>query len=187
MAIVDYDAHHGNGTQDAFYDDPRVLYISLHQWPLYPGTGWIEETGAGAGLGCTINIPLPPGATGDVYLRAFDELIGPAITGFGATWLIISAGFDAHRYDPITDLGLSSWDYALLTGRLKTLVPDRRLLVMLEGGYDLDALAMSTASVLGALVDQVHQVEASTNGGPGAERIAEVLACRRRLQSSAGQ
>ena len=176
VAIVDYDAHHGNGTQAAFYADPRVLYVSLHQWPLYPGTGWYDETGDGAGRGTTLNVPLPPGATGDVYLRAFDELIGPAITGFGATWLIISAGFDAHRFDPITDLGLSSHDYALLTRRLTALVPAGRQLIMLEGGYDLDALTMSTAAVLGSLLDQPCQAEEPTSGGAGQRRLDEVIA-----------
>ncbi len=179
VAIVDYDAHHGNGTQDAFYADPRVLYISLHQWPLYPGTGWYDEVGHGAGRGTTLNIPLPPGATGDVYLQAFDELIGPAISDFGATWLIISAGFDAHRFDPITDLGLSSQDYALLTDRLMRVVPRGRMLIMLEGGYDLDALSMSTAAMLGALLDQPRRFEESTSGGAGASRIAEIVAARR--------
>ena len=75
--IFDYDAHHGNGTQAVFYDDPRVLFVSFHQWPLYPGTGAVEETGDGAGAGTTLNIPMPPGTTGDVYLRAFDEIVAP--------------------------------------------------------------------------------------------------------------
>ncbi len=115
--IFDFDAHHGNGTQDVFYDDPRVLFVSTHQWPLYPGTGWRTETGSGAGAGTTVNIPLPAYATGDVYLKAFDEVIAPAAERFAPTWLLISAGFDAHRDDPITELGLTAGDFAALTAR----------------------------------------------------------------------
>src|SRR4029079_13307290 len=97
VLIFDYDAHHGNGTQAVFYEDPRVLFVSLHQWPLYPGSGRIDETGSGAGEGATVNIPLPAGTTGDVYLRAFDEIVAPIAEKFAPTWVIISAGFDAHR------------------------------------------------------------------------------------------
>ena len=111
VLIVDFDAHHGNGTQDIFYDDPRVMFVSLHQWPLYPGTGWYDETGVGEGVGYTMNIPLPPQTTGDVYLAAFDQLILPISEKFAPTWLIVSAGYDAHRNDPITQMGLSSGDY----------------------------------------------------------------------------
>lgn len=174
VAIVDYDAHHGNGTQDAFFEDPNVLYVSLHQWPLYPGTGRIDEVGEGAGFGTTLNVPLPPGATGDSYLRALDEIIEPVIRRFDPTWLIISAGFDAHEADPITDLGLSSGDYAALTSRLLALVPPAHRLVMLEGGYDLKALRDSTAATLAAMLDVDHRPEAPTSGGPGAGNVEAV-------------
>src|SRR6185503_3959043 len=90
VAIVDWDAHHGNGTQDCFYGDPRVLYVSMHEFPLYPGTGRLEETGAGDGDGCTVNLPFPAGTTGDAYLLAVDELVGPAVERFAPTWLLIS-------------------------------------------------------------------------------------------------
>ena len=115
VLIVDYDAHHGNGTQDIFYEHPTVFYVSFHQWPLYPGTGGMAERGEGAGFGCNLNIPLPPRATGEVYLEAIDRIVAPLVGSFEPTWLIISAGFDAHRRDPITDLGLTSGDYALMT------------------------------------------------------------------------
>jgi acetoin utilization deacetylase AcuC-like enzyme len=174
VAIVDYDAHHGNGTQAVFYSDPSVLYISMHQWPLYPGTGSLRETGDGAGDGTTINIPLPPGATGDVYLRALDEIVMPALETFGPDWLIISAGFDAHRDDPITDLGLSSGDFALMTSRLIAAVPPGRRLVVLEGGYDLEALKLCTTAVLGALEDLDLAAESATSGGPGAQAVDAV-------------
>ena len=106
VLIVDYDAHHGNGTQDCFYDDPRVMYVSFHEYPLYPGTGALSETGAGAGVGTTINFPFPAGTTGDVYLTAVDEVLAPAVERFAPTWLLLSAGFDAHRRDPLTGLAL---------------------------------------------------------------------------------
>lgn len=174
--ILDYDAHHGNGTQDVFYDDPRVLFVSLHQWPLYPGTGAMTETGTGAGTGTTLNVPLPAGATGDVYLQAFDEVIAPVVERFAPTWLLISAGFDAHRDDPLTELGLTAGDYPLLTQRAMQLVPAGRTIAMLEGGYDLDALAASTAGVLGALAGVELRGEAPSSGGPGADSVARVRA-----------
>lgn len=174
VAIVDYDAHHGNGTQAIFYDDPRVLYVSVHQWPLYPGTGAVREVGDGAGLGTTLNLPMPPRATGDVYLRAIDEVVLPVIERFQPTWLIISAGFDGHQADPITDLALSAGDYGLMTRRLLGVVPPGRRLVVLEGGYDLDALRHCTTEVLAALADISVETEAPTSGGPGAGSVEAV-------------
>jgi acetoin utilization deacetylase AcuC-like enzyme len=175
VAIIDYDAHHGNGTQDVFYKDPRVLYVSFHQSPLYPGTGRLDELGDGVGFGTTMNLPMPPGATGDAYLHALDTVVAPVVRGFGPTWMIISAGFDAHRDDPLTDLALSSGDYSVMTARLLELVPPGRRLVVLEGGYDLDALRHSTAATLAALEGLVHRPERPTTGGDGmgvAERAA---------------
>jgi acetoin utilization deacetylase AcuC-like enzyme len=167
VMIVDFDAHHGNGTQDTFYGDGRVTYVSLHQWPLYPGTGRIEEVGEGGGTGATVNIPVPPGATGDVYLKAIDEVVIPLAERRPPDWLIVSAGFDGHRDDPLTDLALSAGDFADMTARLARLVgPGRRLLV-LEGGYDLDALTASTAACLAALAGGAAHREQPTGGGPG--------------------
>lgn len=162
VLIVDFDAHHGNGTQDVFFDDPRVSYVSLHQWPLYPGTGWYDEVGRGEGVGTTMNVPVPRRTAGDVYLDAIDRLVLPLCESFAPTWLILSAGFDAHRNDPLTDLGLSSGDYADIVARLVSVVPAGRRLVMLEGGYDLDALRMSTAACLGALASRDVRPEPST-------------------------
>jgi acetoin utilization deacetylase AcuC-like enzyme len=169
--VFDYDAHHGNGTQAVFEDDPRVLFVSLHQWPLYPGTGRVTETGTGAGAAATMNIPLPPGATGDVYLQAFDELIAPAVERFGPTWLLLSAGFDGHRADPLTDLGLTAGDFALLTARARTFVPPGCCIAMLEGGYDLDALAACATATLGALAGVAADREAPSSGGPGSDAV----------------
>lgn len=172
--IFDYDAHHGNGTQDVFYDDARVLFVSTHQWPLYPGTGRLTERGVGAGEGSTLNVPLPAGATGDVYIEAFDTVIAPVVERFAPTWLLISAGFDAHRDDPIADLGLSAADFGALTRRAMEHVPAGRRLAMLEGGYDLDALSMSSAAVLGALAGQIVAPEAGTSGGPGHDAVVRI-------------
>ncbi len=168
VMIFDFDAHHGNGTQAIFYHDPRVLFVSLHQWPLYPGTGRHSEVGEGAARGTTVNIPLPPGATGDTYLYAFDELVAPIAAKFAPTWVLISAGFDAHRNDPITEMALAAGDYAPLTRRVLSLVAPGHRLVMLEGGYDLHALTQSSATVMRALADvEGEPFEPATSGGPG--------------------
>ena len=175
--IFDIDAHHGNGTQDIFYERSDVLFVSTHQWPLYPGTGRRSETGAGAGAGTTMNIPLPAGTTGDVYLRAFDELVAPLVERFEPTWLLISAGFDAHRDDPLTDLGLTAADFGALVARAIGLMPPGRTVAMLEGGYDLDALTASTRTLLGVLAGEPTRAfagELATNGGPGADVVDAV-------------
>lgn len=175
VLIVDYDAHHGNGTQEIFYDDPRVLYVSFHQWPLYPGTGRPHEIGGARALGTTLNVALPPGATGDVYLAAFDTVVAPVAERFAPTWVLISAGFDAHRDDPITELGLTSADFPALTRRILSLAAPGHRLVMLEGGYDLEALRHSTAAVMRELIGADERpVEPVTNGGPGMERVRQI-------------
>ncbi|MEJ7844290.1 MAG: histone deacetylase [Acidimicrobiales bacterium] len=181
VLIVDYDAHHGNGTQAAFWDDDRVAYVSLHQWPLYPGTGALDDVGADAGRGWTCNVPLPAGSTGDCYLAAVDEVIGPLADDFGPTWLLLSAGFDAHRADPLTGLGLSAGDYGPLTAALAALVPAGRRIAFLEGGYDLDALASSTQACVGALAGADLAPEPPTSGGPGRDVVAAARLVRSRL------
>jgi acetoin utilization deacetylase AcuC-like enzyme len=180
VLIVDYDAHHGNGTQAVFYRDPRVLFVSLHQWPLYPGTGAASEIGSDAGERFTMNLPLPPDTCGDVYRRAVDEVIAPRVAEFDPTWLIVSAGFDAHRLDPITDLGLTSGDYVAITRRVLEFVPPGRRLVMLEGGYDLDALSWCSAAVMDVLVGVdrpalADRAEAETASGVGHEQLDRLV------------
>jgi acetoin utilization deacetylase AcuC-like enzyme len=167
VAIVDWDVHHGNGTQDLFYDDPNVLYISTHEAPLYPGTGLLREMGAGAGAGTNVNLPFPAGTAGDTFRAAFDQVVIPKIERFAPSWLIISAGFDAHRNDPLAGLGLTAADYADLALRLQSLVPAQRLLVVLEGGYDLESITYSVGSVLGALVGQTYRPEPPSAGEVG--------------------
>ena len=168
--VFDYDAHHGNGTQAAFESDPRVLFVSLHQWPLYPGTGRLTEQGAGAGIGTTMNLPMPAGTTGDVYLRAFDEVIAPVVERFAPTWLLVSAGFDAHRDDPLAELGLTAGDYSLLTQRAAQFVGRGRTVAMLEGGYDLDALSSCAAAVLSTLAGVADPSRAAERRWPGPPR-----------------
>ena len=112
VLIVDWDVHHGNGTQDLFWDEPDVLYVSVHQSPCYPGTGAASEVGGPAALGSTLNVPVPPGATGDVVRTAFDLAVAPAVERFAPTWVLVSAGYDAHRADPLAELALSAGDFA---------------------------------------------------------------------------
>lgn len=177
VAILDIDAHHGNGTQDIFYRDPDVLYVSWHQHPLYPGTGLIDEVGAGEGRGTTINIPMPPGATGDHYRGSFERIVAPAMEVHRTTWVVVSAGFDGHRDDPLTDLGLTSADFGDLLTDVLSVIPAGRRLVFLEGGYDLQAITTSTAASIAALFGERLHPERPTGGGPGGdvtERIAVV-------------
>lgn len=181
VVVIDWDAHHGNGTQEAFYGDSRVLYVSFHQSPLYPGTGSADEVGRGAGVGGTVNLPLPAGTTGDVYLAALDQVVAPACEAFGATWLVVSAGFDAHRADPLTTMGLSAGDFAALTVSVMELVGPGRRLVFLEGGYDLQALAASAGACVSALAGGTGRPEPATAGGPGRAAVEEA----RRLRASA--
>jgi len=150
VAIVDFDVHHGNGTQDIFWDDPRVLYASTHQWPLYPGTGREDERGQGN----IVNAPLRPGAGSAEFRRACEQIVLPALDAFRPELLLISAGFDAHRLDPLANLNLSSEDYGWITRALVALAERHgsgRAVSMLEGGYSLTALGESTAEHCRAL------------------------------------
>jgi len=176
VLIVDWDAHHGNGTQAAFYDRGEVCYVSLHQSPLYPGTGRLEEVGAGAGTGATANVPLPPRSSGDAYRRAVDEVVVPLAERFRPDWLLVSAGYDAHRADPLTDLGLSAGDFADLTERVLPLAAPGRRIFFLEGGYDLAALAASAAATVAVLAGTSYRPEPATGGSPADEPARRVIA-----------
>jgi acetoin utilization deacetylase AcuC-like enzyme len=173
VLILDWDAHHGNGTQEIFYDEPNVLFVSLHQYPFYPGTGAIRDTGAGRGVGTTLNIPLPAGTAGDAYRLAFDEAVVPAAELFSPTWVLVSCGFDAHRDDPLTDLGLSAGDFGDLAARAARLAPPGRRVFFLEGGYDLAALTMSTGATVSALVGGSFVPERRTSGALGASTCTD--------------
>ncbi|MCW2310022.1 histone deacetylase family protein [Rhodobium gokarnense] len=145
VAIIDFDVHHGNGTQDIFWNDPTVMYASTHQFPLYPGTGAANETG----VGNIVNAPLDPGAGGAEFREAFDIAILPAVEKFKPDLIIISAGFDGHARDPLAHLNLVEADFAWATKKLMD-IADRtcegRVVSLLEGGYDLESLARSTAA-----------------------------------------
>jgi acetoin utilization deacetylase AcuC-like enzyme len=167
VLVVDWDAHHGNGTQEIFWTDPDVVYVSMHEWPLYPGTGRLDDMGTGAGEGATVNFPFPAGTTGDVYLAAIDDVVAPLAERVRPDWLLISAGYDAHRADPLTGLGLTAGDYADMTARLMALVPPGRTVAFLEGGYDLDALRDSVAATVSTMVGAPVRPEPASASGPG--------------------
>ncbi|MFB6270998.1 MAG: histone deacetylase, partial [Halobacterium sp.] len=139
----DWDVHHGNGTQDIFYDRGDVFYASIHEDGLYPGTGDTDETGEGDGAATTLNAPFPAGSGDADYCAAFDELLAPAIADFDPDVFLVSAGFDAHRHDPISRMHVSTEGYGLLTERVRDLADetDAALAFVLEGGYSLDTLA----------------------------------------------
>lgn len=152
VAIADFDVHHGNGTQAIFVHEPRVLFISSHQQPLYPGSGAAGETGASH----IVNAPLPPGSGSDEFRQLWEGQLLPRIVAFRPQLVLVSAGFDAHRDDPLADLRLGSEDFAWITGRLLDLARRHakgRLVSSLEGGYNLRALAASAAAHVGALLD----------------------------------
>ena len=154
VAIVDIDVHHGNGTQDVFYDDASVLYCSLHQWPLYPGTGPARETGSARAEGTTVNVPLPPGTDGEQWMSAFETRVAPALLAHRPDLIVVSAGYDAHAADPLAELRLSTDTYAQVASRLAALAAEvcgGRTVWVLEGGYDLDALAASVGATLQSL------------------------------------
>jgi acetoin utilization deacetylase AcuC-like enzyme len=149
VAIFDWDVHHGNGTQDIFYERDDVLYASIHEDGLYPGTGSIGETGRGDGAGTTINVPFPPGTTDSAFEAALEEVVGPAIVDFDPDLLLISAGFDAHEHDPISRMRVSTEGYGRLTAAVNDVADaaDASLAFVLEGGYGLDTLSESVSMV----------------------------------------
>ncbi len=177
VAIVDWDAHHGNGTQAAFLADPEVLYVSVHQWPHYPGTGWFTETGVGDGEGFTVNIPMPAHSGEGDYALAFREVVEPIVGQFVPQAILVSAGYDVHPDDPLTSMAVGEACYAHMALRLLALAADtcdRRLALVLEGGYDRGALARSVEATLRALADEL----APPMGEPGAKGIEAVERAR---------
>jgi acetoin utilization deacetylase AcuC-like enzyme len=154
VLIVDWDAHHGNGTQDIFYEDPAVLYVSLHQHPHYPGTGSVGETGHGKGEGYTMNFPFPPGTGEDEYLEAFRRVILPAAREFDPRFIMVSAGYDSHGGDLLCSMRLNDTSYRKMADLLCGFADDccnGRLIATLEGGYNLDAQANSIVQTVAAM------------------------------------
>jgi acetoin utilization deacetylase AcuC-like enzyme len=153
IAVIDFDVHHGNGTQDIFYRDPNLFYASTHQSPLYPGTGFASERGAAGNIW---NVPLPPRSGGPAFRQAMTETILPALERFAPEFIFISAGFDAHRDDPLAEMALDESDFAWVTTEICAVasrVCDGRVVSALEGGYDLAALALSAAAHVRALME----------------------------------
>jgi len=146
ILIIDWDLHHGNGTQDAFYDDPTVLYFSIHQSPFYPGTGRFNETGAGAGVEFTLNFPVRTGSQPENYVEIFEQQLKPAALEFQPDFILISAGFDAHQLDPLGGIGMTEEGFGELTDiacEIANATCNGRLVSVLEGGYSLDGLSKS--------------------------------------------
>ena len=164
VLIVDWDVHHGNGTQDAFYDTDRVLFASVHQWPLYPGTGAASERGSGRGEDYTINLPLAAGADDRTYEDVFDRVILPAAAAYRPQLVLISAGFDAHAHDPLGGMRLTERGFGDLARRVVRIAEEHaegRVVAFLEGGYDPPALAASVVATLAAF----DADDASLRGG----------------------
>jgi len=156
IAILDWDVHHGNGTQRTFEAERDVLFLSLHQYPFYPGTGGLGEQGNGAGKGSTLNLPMPAGCGDAEYGLAFEDIVVPALLEFRPQMLLVSAGFDAHARDPLGGMRVSTDGFARMAASVRAVadeVCDGRLMLALEGGYDLEALGETVAAVLDVLAD----------------------------------
>jgi acetoin utilization deacetylase AcuC-like enzyme len=155
VLIADFDVHHGNGTQDAFYADPKVLYFSTHQYPYYPGTGWIDEVGTGEGEGFTVNFPMTAGWGDDEYLRAFNEVLVPAARRFQPQLILVSAGFDPHWADQLAMMRVTITGFARMATILKELAAELcqgRLIFTLEGGYNIQVVASSVRTIFDVLL-----------------------------------
>jgi acetoin utilization deacetylase AcuC-like enzyme len=174
IMILDWDVHHGNGTQDIFWNHPDVLFISTHQWPLYPGTGHYKELGGDGAKGGTINIPLPPGTGDSDYLNAWDEVIEPAFRAFQPDFLLISAGYDAYEFDPLGAMKITRAGFTELAKRAAALMNGKRLVAFLEGGYNTSALGTLVSDLVQTwLGDTPHQEPLGTQQNPDARRAIQ--------------
>jgi acetoin utilization deacetylase AcuC-like enzyme len=172
VLIADFDVHHGNGTQDAFYADPQVLYFSTHQYPFYPGTGWMDETGMGEGEGTTVNFPMAAGWGDEECLRAFKEVLVPVTRRFQPQLILVSAGFDAHWADQLAMMKVTVTGFAQMARILKELAAELcqgRLVFTLEGGYNLRVVACSTKAVFDVLLGD-SEIDDSVGKAPAAKK-----------------
>jgi acetoin utilization deacetylase AcuC-like enzyme len=179
VAIVDFDVHHGNGTQHIFEADPHVLYISTHQYPYYPGTGAAEEIGRGPGQGFTINLPLEVGAVDEDYQLAFSRIVLPVLRQFEPDLLIVSAGFDAHERDPLGGMRVTTPAFAAMTRDLRAVADEccrGRIVAAVEGGYDLEALGTSLDATIAALAGASQPAAWPSSGIPSSRGQAAVEA-----------
>jgi acetoin utilization deacetylase AcuC-like enzyme len=173
VLVLDWDVHHGNGTEAIFADSDEVLYVSIHQWPLYPGTGPVEYVGAGAGEGYTVNLPVPPGSGSETFLSLVQHVVAPIAREYRPGLLAISAGYDAHRDDPLADCTVDTEGYAQMAATMRALGTELGVpvLVCLEGGYDPGALAASVVATAQALGSETEAPEAPRElAAPFAER-----------------
>ena len=177
ILIVDWDLHHGNGTQHSFYNDKHVLYFSTHQYPYYPGTGHYQECGQGDGIGYTVNAPLPPGQTNDDYLAIYQEILVPIAESLKPQLILVSAGFDTHVDDPLGQMRITAEGYGKLTAVLKQIAENHcegKILHFLEGGYNLDGLVSGVREVLDVLMDR-KKPEIPSNIEGSDERLAHLI------------
>jgi len=191
VAVVDWDVHHGNGTQDILWRDPSVLFVSLHQWPLYPGSGWLDEVGEGPGEGLTINLPMPPGSGDAEHLAALDLVVLPILDQYGPELIIVSAGQDGHHRDPLSHQELTTAGYRRMAERLSSAASGLEvpLIALHEGGYNLETLPRLDEAIIEGLA-----AGSGPGGGPSAalgvqdgvpdrdweERIGQVMDAQRR-------
>jgi len=175
VAILDFDVHHGNGTQEAFWRDPRVLFVSSHQFPYYPGTGALDEAGEGDGRGFTVNLPMPAGLGDAEFRRAYRQIVEPIGRTFDPELVLVSAGFDIHRDDPLGGMGVTAAGFAELMDVCLAVAAGAargRLVAVLEGGYDLDGIAEASAAVVGRMLGRpVPALDAAPR--PGFEKLLD--------------
>ena len=176
VLVVDWDVHHGNGTQNMFYSSSEVLYFSTHQYPYYPGTGGINEVGKEDGAGYTVNVPLPAGMGDKEYMRIFSEILGPVIDQYKPHFILVSAGFDAYFEDPLGGMRVTPQGFAQMTRFLKESAEkhcDGRMVLILEGGYNLDGLWLSTKEVLDELLEKKRTDYGSLEEKTNADQVIE--------------
>jgi acetoin utilization deacetylase AcuC-like enzyme len=185
VAIVDYDVHHGNGTQHVFESNPNVLYASTHQFPFYPGTGAADEVGVGSGGGFTVNLPMERGAVSEDYRLVFEEVVLPVVRQFKPDLILVSAGFDAHERDPLANMRLTTEAFAAMTMELRAVAAeccDGRMVLVTEGGYDLHALAASLDAVVGTLAGPIGPAKWPKSDSTADRGRASASATKRALQ-----
>jgi acetoin utilization deacetylase AcuC-like enzyme len=180
VLVLDWDVHHGNGTNDIFHASEAVLYVSIHQWPLYPGTGAAEDVGIGAGRGYTVNLPVPPESGDEVFVSLVEHVVGPLVRAYRPQLVLVSAGFDAHFEDPLADCRVTEIGFAAMTASMRQACVDvgAPLGAVLEGGYALDALARSVMATMEELAGEV--VEAAAFEGVEVHPVA--AAARERVR-----
>jgi len=184
VMVIDWDLHHGNGTQDIFYDSPEVLYASTHQFPHYPGTGSLMEVGAGEGLGYTVNAPMPAEYGDAEYLRVFDEVIVPIGRAFKPQFVLVSAGFDCHWRDPLGEMQVTENGFQQMMRRIKRLAAEcceSKIVAALEGGYNLEAIANSGAVVI---EEMGREADEHFDPNPSGDRVMPII---ERMRKGVGQ